>query len=314
MVALMSAVTLVLLIASANVANLILMRGEGRRAEFGLRAALGATRARLVRQVLAESVMLTLLAVAVAVVAAWWSLHGLLALVPDGLPRVESVRIDATVLAFTAVVALVTALLSGLVPALSLSRVDLLAQLRGGGRGVTDASSRRWRRVVIVGQVALAVTIVSAAGLLGAVCSRLQAIDIGLAADRLVFVQLSLPQPKYAERARHAQFLEERLHSLRGDSGDRRRDGRQRDAVLGGGRLGCSERHRGRAERRTRRREPLAQSRVDRRTGTSARLRSRSSPAAPSPRPIGRARSSRPSSATMRRRASGPEKQRSASV
>ena len=141
--------------------------------------------------------------------ATWWSLHGLLALVPDGLPRVESVRIDATVVVFGVVVALVTSLLAGLVPALSLARARSRDSSSAAAAAARQARrSRHWRPGLVVAQVALAVTIVAAAGLLTRSVLRLQAVDIGLAADRLVFVQLSLPRAKYAERARHAQFLE----------------------------------------------------------------------------------------------------------
>jgi putative ABC transport system permease protein len=214
MFALMAAVGLVLLIASANVANLLLMRGEGRRAELAVREALGAGRGRIVRQLLAESLVLTLVAAAVGLVATWWSLRGLMTLLPDGLPRVESVRIDATVVSFTVVVALVTSLVAGLAPALSLSRADLVSQLRTGGRGVTGSAARHGRRALVVAQVALAVTIVSAAGLLTRSVLHLQAVDMGLAADRLVFVELALPQGKYADRARHAQFLDQAVSQL----------------------------------------------------------------------------------------------------
>jgi putative ABC transport system permease protein len=214
MIALMAAVALVLLIASANAANLLLMRGEGRRRELGLREALGASRSRIVRYVLAESLVLTLLAAAGGLLATWWSLQGLLALVPEGLPRVESVRIDATVLVFGVATALVTSVLAGLVPALSLARADLVTELRGGGRGATGSGSRQWRRGLVVAQVALAVTIVAAAGLLTRSVLRLQAVEIGLSADRLVFVQLSLADSKYADRARHAQFLDQAVTRL----------------------------------------------------------------------------------------------------
>ncbi len=214
MLALMAAVGLVLLIASANAANLLLMRGEVRRAELAVREALGAGRGRLVRQLLAESLVLTLVAAAVGLVATLGSLRGLLILLPDGLPRVESVRIDTTVVLFTVVVAFVTSLLAGLAPALSLARADLVSQLRSGGRGVTGSEGRRGRRALVVTQVALAVTIVSAAGLLTRSVLHLKAADMGLAVDRLVFVELSLPQTKYADRGRHAEFLDQAVSQL----------------------------------------------------------------------------------------------------
>jgi putative ABC transport system permease protein len=214
MLALFAAVGLVLLIANANVANLLLMRGEGRRPELAVRAALGAGRGRIVRQLLAESLILALVAGTAGFVVALWSLQAVMALIPDGLPRVESVRIDAIVVLFTVTVALVTALLAGLVPALSSMRLDLVSQLRSGGRGVAGSADRYGRRALIVAQVALAVTIVAAAGLLTRSLLKLQSVDTGLAAERLVFVEVTLPQAKYADRTRHAQFLDEVISRL----------------------------------------------------------------------------------------------------
>jgi len=208
MLALFGAVGFVLLIASANVANLLLMRGEARRAELAVRAALGAGRGRIVRLLFAESLLLALAAGAAGLAIAWWSLQALITLVPDGLPRVESVRVDATVVSFTIAIVFVTALLAGLAPALSSMRADLVTHLRSGGRGVTGPAARHGRRTLVVAQVALAVTIVAAAGLLIRTVIQLQSIDIGLAADRLVLVNLKMPPGKYAERARHAQFLD----------------------------------------------------------------------------------------------------------
>ncbi len=216
-VALMAAVALVLLIASANVANLLLMRGESRRAELAIHEALGAGRAVIVRRLLAESAVLTLAGAAAGLVAAWWSLHGVLALLPEGLPRTESIRIDAVVFVFAALLGLVTSALAGLAPAWSLGRADLLTPLRSGGRGSSGRSSRRVRRALVVAQVALAVSVVAAAGLLTRSMLRLQSVDTGLAADRLVFVELSMPPAGYVDRTRHRQFLDQvvtRLESL----------------------------------------------------------------------------------------------------
>lgn len=216
MLALFGAVGLVLLIASANVANLLLMRGEARRPELAVRAALGAGRGTIVRQLFAESLVLALAAGAVGLAVTSWSLQALIALVPDGLPRVESVRIDVTVVLFTIAVALVTALLAGLVPALSSMRADLVSQLRSGGRGVTGSAARQGRRTLVVAQVAFAVMIVAAAGLLTRSLLKLESVELGLAADRLVLVDLALPQAKYADRGRHAQFLDDVMSALEG--------------------------------------------------------------------------------------------------
>ena len=167
-----------------------------------------------------------------------------MALVPDGLPRVESVRIDAGVRPvhrrpwrFS------TAALAGLAPALSLARADLAAQLRSGGRGAIGGAARRAPARLVVAQVALAVTVVAAAGLLTRSLLRLQAVDMGLAADRLVFVQLALPQAKYADEARHLQFLNDAGRAARGGAGHRGGDARQHAALRRHRRLGCAGVH-----------------------------------------------------------------------
>ncbi len=208
MIALFAAVALVLLIASANVANLLLMRGENRRGEIALRAALGAGRGRIAGQVLAESLMLSMVAGTVGFLLAWTALPVLITIVPDGLPRIESIRIDATVAVFCVAVAFVTALLAGIAPGLFAMRSDLASPLRGSSAAIAGMPSRG-RRLLVVGQVALAVMVLAAAGLLIRSVLNLQAIDLGLAAERLVLVDLHLPSTAYAERERRAQFLDQ---------------------------------------------------------------------------------------------------------
>jgi predicted permease len=213
LVALLAAVALVLLIATANVANLFLMRGEARRSELAVREAVGAGRGRIVRELLVESLTLSLLAAVAGLTFTWWTLQALLALVPDGLPRLESIRVDVVVVAFTAAIACATCCLAAVAPALWLRDVDLVSQLRGGGRGATSPAARRGRRGLVVAQVALAVLVVAAAGLLIRSLLRLQSADTGFAAH-LVFVELSLPAGTYDGRAQHAQFLEQTIASL----------------------------------------------------------------------------------------------------
>ena len=208
MIALFAAVALVLLIASANVANLLLMRGESRRGELALRAALGAGRGRLAGQVLAESLVLSVIAGIAGFLTAWVALPVLITTVPDGLPRIESIRIDATVAVFSVAVVFVTALLAGIAPGLFSMRSDLVSSLRGGSAAIAGLSTRG-RRLLVVGQVALAVMVLAAAGLLIRSVLNLQAIDLGLAAKRLVLVDLHLPSAAYAERERRAQFFDQ---------------------------------------------------------------------------------------------------------
>jgi predicted permease len=213
LIALLGAVALVLLIASANVANLLLMRAESRRGELALRAALGAGRGRIAGQVLAESLVLSVVAGIAGFLLAWVALPVLITIVPDGVPRIESIRIDATVAVFCVVVVFVTALLAGIAPGLFSMRGDLVSPLRGSSAAVAGMSTRG-RRLLVVGQVALAVTVLAAAGLLIRSVLKLQAIDLGLAAERLVLVDLHLPSAAYAERARRAQFLDQVLTQL----------------------------------------------------------------------------------------------------
>ncbi|PYR72016.1 MAG: hypothetical protein DMF86_24775 [Acidobacteria bacterium] len=214
MLLLFGAVGLVLLIAVANVANLLLLRGESRRSEFAVRAALGAGHGRLARQVLAESALLAVAAGVAGLAVTLWALPVVIGLVPADVPRLDSLQVDARVILFTVMLVFVTGALAGLAPALHSARADLASQLRGGVRGTTSREVRRGRRVIVTGQVALAVTIVAAAGLLIRSLLRLQAVDMGLAADRLVFLELDLPQGTYADDTRHLQFLDDLVSQL----------------------------------------------------------------------------------------------------
>jgi putative ABC transport system permease protein len=208
MLVLSSAVALVLLIASANVANLLLVRGQIKRHEFIVRVALGASRGRLVSQIVSESFILSLLAGAIGLAVAWASLRALVALIPGGLPRVDSVRIDSSVAFFVLALTLLTTILAALVPALAAVRVNLVSRMQGGAR-VVAAGTGRGQGVLVAAQVALAVAVVAAAGLVTRSLLRLEDTGDELGADRLLFVSLALPQDRYADRARHLQFLEE---------------------------------------------------------------------------------------------------------
>ena len=155
-----------LLIASANVANLLLLRGDARRPELAVRAALGASRGRLARELLMESLLLAVLAGAIGLAVASWTLQTVVTLVPDGLPRVDSVRIDAGVMLFTVAAAFLTAALAGVAPALLSARADVASELRSAGSRGSGRTMRRGRRALVIAQVSLAVTLLAGAGLL----------------------------------------------------------------------------------------------------------------------------------------------------
>ncbi len=213
MLVLFGAVALVLLVASANVANLLLVRGEIRRPDLAVRTALGATRFRLARQIVSESLVLAVLGGIIGFAAAWVSLRALVAIAPGGLPRVDAIRVDGGVALFVMTLALVTTILAALVPALAAGRIDLVSHVQSGGRAVTRGT-KRGRAALVAAQVALAVTVIAAAGLVTRSLVRLQSTGTELGADRLVHVSLALPQDRYADRTRHLQFLEEVVRRL----------------------------------------------------------------------------------------------------
>lgn len=213
LLALFAAVGLILLIASANVANLLLMRAEARRGELALRAALGAGRGRILREILVESLIIAGLAGIAGVAISWWSLEALVAFVA-GLPRADSVRIDAAVVSFSTAVALLAALLAGVAPAVFSMQTDPASHLRGAAVGTARSPGAGGRRTLVVAQVALAVTVVAAAGLLIQSVLRLQSVDLGLPADRLVLLELHIPHANYVDRGRHARFLDDVVQRL----------------------------------------------------------------------------------------------------
>ncbi len=209
---LLAAVGLLLFVAGANVANLLLVRGESRRTELVVRAALGAGRGRFVRQQFAESLLVAAVAAVCGVAVSVVGLRTVTALVPDGVPRLEAIRFDGLVIAFAAATTLVVGILAGLAPALAAPVHDLAAALRAGGRGMRGAVAQRGRRLLVASQVALAVALVAAAGLLTRSLVRLQSADMGFAHDRLVLAELEIPTALQGER--RLQFLEAVLARL----------------------------------------------------------------------------------------------------
>jgi predicted permease len=191
---LLAAVAFVLLIACANVANLLLARASARGRELVVRAAVGAGRMRLVRQMLTESVVLALAAGAGGVVIARWGVTALLALAPPDLPRLDEVTVDLSALAFALSASLLASVIFGLAPAWHVSRVDLADGLRQGGKGSALGVRGGWaRRAFVVTEIALAVALVMGAGLLGRSLIALANVDMGFQGDRLVVLRTAVP-------------------------------------------------------------------------------------------------------------------------
>jgi putative ABC transport system permease protein len=207
---LLGAVGLLLLIACTNVANLLLARAASRRREIAVRLSLGSTRARLVRQMLTEGVLLSALAGMLGFAIAVWGTHALEQVVPPdlALPRMDEIGVDGRVLAFAIGVSLLTGILFGVAPALSGSRVQLAGTLREATRGTTGARSRL-RSGLVVGEVALAVVLLVGAGLLGRSLQRLLAVDTGIQTDGVLTMLLSMSGAEYEEAAARRTFISE---------------------------------------------------------------------------------------------------------
>jgi putative ABC transport system permease protein len=220
MLLLSGAVIVVLLVACANVANLLLARGTGRLREIALRAAIGADRGRLIRQLLTESAALSLLGAAGGLALAWAATRGLTVLAAAGIARADQIRVDPVVLIFALSAAIATGMVFGLLPALQLSRQDLNESLKEGGRQSTAAVGRGSRELLIVAEVSLSVMLLVGAGLLIRSLWQLQNVNPGFAAGQVLTMEVSLPVARYPEgdQMPFYQQLEERVAALPGVS------------------------------------------------------------------------------------------------
>jgi putative ABC transport system permease protein len=195
---LFAAVALVLLIACANVANLLLARSTGRRREMALRLAIGATRARIVRQLVTESVVLSIAGAALGILAAYWALSGVLHLYPSNLPRALEVGIDWRVLVFTTAVAIATGVLFGLAPALEVSNPNLTDAIRDASRTTTAGPRQnQLRSGLVILQTALGVMLLIGAGLLLRSFERLSHTDLGFNPNHLMTASFDLSETRY---------------------------------------------------------------------------------------------------------------------
>jgi putative ABC transport system permease protein len=212
---LLGAVGLVLLVACGNVANLLLTRAVARRREISIRMALGAGRARLVRQLLAESLLLAVLGGGAGLLLAGWGVDLLVAARGDWLPRAEGIRLDSSVLGFTAAAAILTGILFGLAPALRASRVALgEALMEGGGRDGVGAGRDRLRGAMVIGEVALSLVLLAGAGLLLRSFARLTATDVGFDPGRALSFNLTAPPGSYKDPQAQARLFQEVLQRL----------------------------------------------------------------------------------------------------
>ncbi|MGE5814739.1 MAG: ABC transporter permease [Acidobacteriota bacterium] len=232
---LLAAVLMVLLIACANVANLLLARGTARHSEIAVRAALGASRRRLLEQMSVESLLLGAAGTGLGILMATWGIDVIKQLAPANIPRLDEVALDLPTLAFAMLLVVVTAVLFGLGPALQLTRVPLVASLREGGRnslGLQGASRARF--ALLVGEVALSLVLLTGAGLLLRSFARLQAVDPGWRPEGVSTFLVSLPPARYADGGAveaAADELDARLSALPGVE----RVGRIRGLPLGPG-------------------------------------------------------------------------------
>jgi putative ABC transport system permease protein len=220
LIVLLAAVAFVLLIACANIANLLLARASARQKEMAIRGALGASRSRVIRLLLTESIVLSVLGGAVGLVLAIWSLDLLVSLKPSNLPRLAEIGVNRTVFLFTLGISLFTGIVFGLVPAWQASRPDLNEGLKESGRGSSGGTRRHQvRAALVVAEVALSLVLLVGAGLMIRSFSRLLAIDPGFKADHVLTAFVSLPVSKYPKWEEQAAFFDRLLERLQNGPG-----------------------------------------------------------------------------------------------
>ena len=215
---LLAAVGFVLLIACVNIANLLLARGAGRSREIAIRTAMGASRLRIIRQLITESLLLSFAGTALGIMAATWAISALVKLYPQNLPRLSEVSIDYRVLLFTFGSAIVSAMLFGLFPALQVTKVNIEESLREGGRTGSSVRHKRFRTMLVVAETALGVILLVGAGLLIRSFERLQKVDPGFNAHNVLTLNFDLPAARY-DNDKSDQFVREFFERLNNTPG-----------------------------------------------------------------------------------------------
>jgi putative ABC transport system permease protein len=212
---LMGAVICVLVIACLNVANLFVARGTARRKEFAVRAALGGSRWRIIREQLTESLLLTFLGGTLGSLLAWSAIRWIVAL-RENLPRANSIHLDQTALIFTIAITTLSGLFAGLLPALAATRSELLGPLKENARSVAGGHTRaRLRKILLTAEVALTVVLLVGGGLMLKSFAELRSVNIGCATENVLTMSFTLPDAKYPDLTRKAQFFDELLLRIR---------------------------------------------------------------------------------------------------